>query len=215
MAGERGNGHEPHRHQLGDRTAVGVGPIEVADDPPAHQDEHAVRQRQHFVELVGHQQHGTAGGAHLPDEAMDVAHSLDVDPPRGIGCDEDLRIRFELAPDHQPLLIAAGQRAGGDRRSFGANPVALDNTIEPLAPGVSHDDPSARELRPALLAGDDVGEDGLAEGQALVPAVGGDVGEAGAAALGRGPVGDVDAGEPDNSVCRREPDDRLDERSLT
>ena len=51
--------------------------------------------------------------------------------------------------------------------------------------------------------------------QALVPSVGGDVGEAGAAALGGGPVGDVDASEPDYSVRGREPDDRLDERSLT
>ena len=114
--------------------------------------------------------------------------------------------RCWLPPDSVPAG-AAGPSA--------TDPIALGDTIEPSAPGVGHDHSAARELRPALLAGDHVGEDGLAEGEALVPSVGGDVREAGAAALGRGPVGDVDAGEPDDSVGGREPDDRLDERSLT
>ena len=134
---------------------------------------------------------------------MDVAHPLDVDAPRGVGRDDDLRICFELAPDDESLLVASRQRSGGRRRSFRNNSVALGNTVEPSAPGVGQDHSAARELRPALLAGDHVGEDRLAEGEALVPSVGGDVGEAGAAALGRGSVGDVDAGEPNDSAGGR------------
>ena len=165
-------GAPAHRHQLGDRAAVGFGPTELADDRPAHEDEHAVRQGQHLVELVRHQQHGTAGRAHLADEAMDVAHPLDVDPSRGVGRDDDLRICFELAPNDESLLVASRQRSGGRRRAFRNNSIALGNTVEPSAPGVGPDESTARELGPALLAGDHVGEDRLAEGEALVSSVG-------------------------------------------
>src|SRR5256885_2861199 len=94
--------------------------------PPLRDDDHAVADLEELVELFADHQHGAAGIAQLQQLAADLSGGADVDAPRRLRDDQQLRIRVDLAADDELLQVAARQALRGRRRAARLDVEALD-----------------------------------------------------------------------------------------
>ena len=73
-----------------------------------------VGQADQLLEVGRDEQHGEVGGPGLAEVVPDGGLGADVDASGGLGGDEHRRVGHHLAADDELLLVAAGQREGGD-----------------------------------------------------------------------------------------------------
>ncbi len=83
--------------------------VEDPHDPALVHDGDPVAQREHLVELGGHDQHRSPLVTLLDHSPVDVLDRADVQAPRRLGGHEQLDRPAELARDDHLLLVAAGQ----------------------------------------------------------------------------------------------------------
>ena len=91
----------------------GFRSAELADDKTAVERDDAIGERQQFVDLLRDQQNGASAVAKLGDLSVDEGDACDVDPPRRLRGDQQLRLPVQFAGDDDALLIASGEAAGG------------------------------------------------------------------------------------------------------
>ena len=104
-------------------------------EPPVHEVEHPVHQRQHRVDLVGDEQHGGAGGAApLVDQSGDGALVGEVEREQRLVAQQHLGVADERLRHPQPLLLAAGEPPHRRVRVGGAAD-RLERRVHPRAPG--------------------------------------------------------------------------------
>src|SRR5438128_1186674 len=93
----------------------------LADDLALVDDEDAVGEREDLLELERHEQDRTPLVA-LGDEApVEVLHRADVEAPRRLRREQDLRVAGDLPCGDELLLVAAGEPAGARQRTAAAD----------------------------------------------------------------------------------------------
>ena len=97
-------------HHQAQPLEVGLVARHFAEDVPAVDDSDAIRERQDLLELGGDEQHRHARLCRGAEARRDVLDRTDVEPLRRLAGDEYRRVSRELACEHEPLLITAGQR---------------------------------------------------------------------------------------------------------
>ena len=118
------------------RAGVGLGAARrLVDDAAVRHHDDAVGQLQDLVEVLADQQHRRAGVAGRHDPGADLGDGGEVEAEAGIGHDEEVDRVGELARQHGPLHVAAGQR--GDRRlgGGGLHPEPRDQILAAPAHG--------------------------------------------------------------------------------
>ena len=86
---------------------------EIGDLAARHHGD-AVGEFEHFVEILGDQQHRGAAVALLDDLRANVGDGREIEAEAGIGDDQHVDVFREFAREHRALDIAAGEIA--DRR---------------------------------------------------------------------------------------------------
>src|SRR6478609_143398 len=106
-----------HR-QLHDRLRRAVGTLEHAGYPTVVHHRDAVAFGDDLFEVAADQHHRCAVGGELADQAVNLRLGAHVHPLRRLVEDDRMRIEREPSAEHDLLLVASAQRAGGgfDRR---------------------------------------------------------------------------------------------------
>ena len=98
-------------------STVGGAGIDLAGDPPLVEDDDAVGEREHLVEVLADQQHGDVELRGVAKVVVNVLDRADVETARRRGGDQHARRARELAAEHDLLQVAAGELARRDVRS--------------------------------------------------------------------------------------------------
>ena len=188
---------------------------ELAHDLALVDDEDAVGQRAHLLELQRDEQDAAARVALGDQAAVDELDRPDVEAARGLRGDEHARVAGDLAGDDALLLVAARQRRGQrsgppPRTSYSLIRLAARSRMrvdqQPAAP---------RQLGRVVLAQGEVLRQREVEDEAAALAVLGDVRDAVADHAARAGVGHVVAADDDRArIDRPQAGDRLDELAL-
>ena len=104
------------RHQEAEVLGVGLFRPALAGDAAAAEHDDAVGEREDLVEFDRDQEHRLAGVALRDDPLVDEFDRADVDAAGRLPDEQDLGIAFDLARQHELLLIAAGEIGGLEQR---------------------------------------------------------------------------------------------------
>ena len=188
---------------------------ELAHDLALVDDEDAVGQRAHLLELQRDEQDAAARVALGDQAAVDELDRADVQAARGLRGDEHARVARDLARDDALLLVAARQRRGQRCRAAAAHVVLLDEAGGAVAHAVDQQPAVPRQLGRVVLAQREVLRQGEVQDEAAALAVLGDVRDAVADHAARAGVGQLVAADDDRArVDRPQAGDRLDELAL-
>ena len=148
-------------HQQPDALDVGFGSRHLPTDLAGVDHDDAVGERKDLLELVGDQQDGDPAVGSGAQTLADELDRSDVETAARLGGDQHGRFGSQLASEHDPLLIAAGQRreqgvwTGAVDAEFG------DQLLRSASPGWAIDagEPgTAAELGEGKVVGDAEGQ---------------------------------------------------------
>ena len=143
------------------------------DDPALVDDEDAVGEREHLLELERDEQHGASLVALLDEPAVHELDRADVEPARRLRRDQDTRVARHLARDHDLLLVAARER-GRARALVAAADVELGEELLAVGEELAEVQEAARRERRlrVVVQHEVLGERELEHEPAPVPVLG-------------------------------------------